>query len=91
MPRTALLQARVDSSTAALVRVHAERAQMSTSEWIAMVLRRELSRSGAADALGGWVVAEHAYPGLRIRIELPRWTKVNGRAEQAGTASPKGW
>jgi hypothetical protein len=51
MPRAALLQTRVDSSTAALVRVHAERARMSTSEWIAMVLRRELSRAGSADAL----------------------------------------
>ncbi len=51
MPRTALLQSRVDSATAAQVRVHADRAHMSTSEWIAGVLRRELSRGGAADAL----------------------------------------
>jgi len=51
MPRTALLQSRVDSATAALVRVHAERAHTTASEWIANVIRRELSRTGAADAL----------------------------------------
>ena len=51
MPRSSLLQSRVDSATATLVRFHAERAQMSTSEWIAVVLRRELSRAGTADAL----------------------------------------
>ncbi|HXO42134.1 MAG TPA: hypothetical protein VN999_11825 [Thermoanaerobaculia bacterium] len=50
MPRTALLQSRVDSVTAQ-VRVHAERAHTTTSEWIASVVRRELARTGAADAL----------------------------------------
>jgi hypothetical protein len=56
MPRTALLQTRVDSATAAQVRVHADRAHTTTSEWIGAVLRREISRAGAADAL-----ALHAY------------------------------
>lgn len=51
MPRTSILQSRVDSTTATLVRLHAERAHTSTSEWIAVVLRRELSRGGTADAL----------------------------------------
>jgi hypothetical protein len=51
MPPRALLQTRVDPGTAALVRYHADRAKTSTSEWIAGVLRREISRAGAADAL----------------------------------------
>jgi hypothetical protein len=51
MPRTALLQSRVDSATAAQVRVQAERAHTTTSEWIASIVRRELARTGAADAL----------------------------------------
>ena len=51
MPRTTLLQTRVDSATAAFVRFHADRSQTSVSEWIAAVLRREVSRTGTADAL----------------------------------------
>ena len=51
MSRQVILRTRVEGSTAALARVHAERAQMTTSEWIANVIRRELSRAGAADAL----------------------------------------
>ena len=51
MPRQTLLQTRVDSATAALVHLQAARAQTSTSGWIAGILRRELSRAGAADAL----------------------------------------
>jgi hypothetical protein len=51
MPRTVILQSRVDGVTAAQVRVHAERARMSASDWIANVLRRELTQTGDADAL----------------------------------------
>ena len=51
MARTALLQTRVDSATAALVRLQAERAHTSTSDWIAAILRRELSRTGDTGAL----------------------------------------
>jgi hypothetical protein len=51
MPRATVLQTRVDSAMAAQVRVRAERAQMSASEWIAAVLKRELSRTDAANAL----------------------------------------
>lgn len=51
MPRSVILQARADTATATRVRVHAERAHMSTSEWITNVLRREIARSGDADAL----------------------------------------
>jgi hypothetical protein len=51
MPREVVLRTRVESTTAALVRVHAERARMSTSKWIADVVRRELASVGAADAL----------------------------------------
>jgi hypothetical protein len=51
MSREVILRTRVEGSTAALARVHAERAQMTTSEWIASIIRREISRAGAADAL----------------------------------------
>ncbi len=52
MPKSqSLLRTRVDPATAARVRLHAERAGQSISEWIAHVLRREVLCSGAADAL----------------------------------------
>jgi hypothetical protein len=51
MPAKTLLQTRVDPATAALVRYHAARANLSASEWIAAVLRRELGQAGTADAL----------------------------------------
>jgi hypothetical protein len=51
--RQSLLQTRVDPSTAARVRLHAERSGQSISEWIAAVLRREVLCAGAADALAG--------------------------------------
>ena len=51
MPRATVLQTRVESAVAAQVRVQAERAQMSASEWIAAVLKRELARADAANAL----------------------------------------
>ncbi|HXO41598.1 MAG TPA: hypothetical protein VN999_09130 [Thermoanaerobaculia bacterium] len=49
--RQSLLQTRVDPATAARVRLHAERSGQSISEWIANLLRREVLRAGAADAL----------------------------------------
>jgi hypothetical protein len=49
--RQSLLQTRVDPATAARVRLHAERAGQTISEWIAHLLRREVLRAGAADAL----------------------------------------
>jgi hypothetical protein len=49
--RQSLLQTRVDPATAARVRLHAERSGQSISEWIAGILRREVLRAGAADAL----------------------------------------
>jgi hypothetical protein len=49
--RQSLLQTRVDPATAARVRLHADRAGLSISEWIANLLRREVLRAGAADAL----------------------------------------
>ena len=51
MPRATVLQTRVESAIAAQVRVQAERAHMSASEWIAAILKRELSRPDAANAL----------------------------------------
>jgi hypothetical protein len=51
MPRATVLQTRVDSAVAAHVRVEAERARMSASEWIGFVLKRELARGDAANAL----------------------------------------
>jgi hypothetical protein len=51
--RQSVLQTRVDPATAARVRLHAERAGQSISEWIANLLRREVLRAGAADALAG--------------------------------------
>jgi hypothetical protein len=51
MPRATVLQTRVDSAIAAQVRVQAERAHMSASQWIAALLRRELSRPDAANGL----------------------------------------
>ncbi len=51
MSRQVILRTRVEGSTAAMARVYAERAQMTTSEWIANVIRREISKAGAADAL----------------------------------------
>jgi hypothetical protein len=49
--RQSLLQCRVDPSTAARVRFQADRAGQTISEWIGHVLRREVQRAGAADAL----------------------------------------
>jgi hypothetical protein len=51
MPRAIVLQTRLDSTTAAYARLEAARCGCSISEWIADVLRRELRRAGAADAL----------------------------------------
>jgi hypothetical protein len=51
--RQSVLQTRVDPATAARVRLHAERCGQSISEWIANLLRREVLRAGAADALAG--------------------------------------
>ncbi|HVT60545.1 MAG TPA: hypothetical protein VHR45_19385 [Thermoanaerobaculia bacterium] len=51
MSRTVILQSRVDGAVAARVRVEAESAGMSVSDWIAQVLRREVLRGGPADAL----------------------------------------
>ncbi|HVT60184.1 MAG TPA: hypothetical protein VHR45_17545 [Thermoanaerobaculia bacterium] len=51
MRRTTLLQTRVDPTTAARVRLEADRCALSVSEWIATALRRELLHAGAADAL----------------------------------------
>jgi hypothetical protein len=49
--RQSLLQTRVDPATAARVRLHADREGLSISEWIGNLLRREVLRAGAADAL----------------------------------------
>jgi hypothetical protein len=46
-----VLRTRVESITAAQVHVQAAQAQMSTSQWIATLVKRELRRGGAADAL----------------------------------------
>jgi hypothetical protein len=51
MPRTVVLQTRIDPASAKLVRTLAQRDQTSTSDWIAGILRRELVRAGDADAL----------------------------------------
>ena len=51
MPRATVLQTRVETAIAAQVRVQAERVHMSASEWIAAILKRELSRPDAANAL----------------------------------------
>jgi hypothetical protein len=51
MNRNVILRARVESQTAIQVRMQAERAHMSTSRWIAAVLRREAAHAGDADAL----------------------------------------
>jgi hypothetical protein len=45
------LQTSVDPATAARVRLHAERAGLSVSEWVADLLRRQVLHAGAADGL----------------------------------------
>ena len=52
MPRPkSHLQTRVDAATATRVRLHAKRAGQSISDWLADLVRREVVRAGAADAL----------------------------------------
>jgi hypothetical protein len=51
MARGVVLRTRVEPITAAWVHVQAAQAQMSTSQWIAALVERELRRAGAADAL----------------------------------------
>jgi hypothetical protein len=51
MPKDVVLRTRVEALTAAQIQLEAARARTSTSQWIANILRRELSRAGAADAL----------------------------------------
>jgi hypothetical protein len=46
-----LLQTHVDAPTATRVRLQAERAGLSVSEWLSLLVRREVLRSGAADGL----------------------------------------
>jgi hypothetical protein len=51
MGKSIVLQTRVDATTAARVRLEAERTGMAMSEWIAEELRRAVVQAGAADAL----------------------------------------
>jgi hypothetical protein len=51
MARTVVLQTCLDPGSAQLVRMLAQRDQVTTSQWLAGVVRRELIRAGDADAL----------------------------------------
>jgi hypothetical protein len=61
------LQTSVDPATAARVRLHAERADLSVSEWIADQLRRDVLRAGAADALAARALETSLTVGYMLR------------------------
>ena len=89
MRRATVLHTRLDATTAAYARLEADRSGSSISKWIASVLRRELHRAGAADALAAKtyevaVVSAHLLHALMIDSLGPEAT---ARALEKATAA----
>jgi hypothetical protein len=103
MPRTIVLHTRLDSTTAAYVRLEADRCGSSFSEWIAAVLRREFHRAGAPDALAAKiyevsVVGVHLLQALMIDSlgpeamarTLEKATETGGRRDRGTAGTGRG-
>jgi hypothetical protein len=82
MPRAIVLHTRLDSTTAAYARLEADRCGCSISEWIADVLRRELRRAGAADAL-----APRAYEAVIAGVHLLHALMIDSLGPEATAAA----
>ena len=65
--RPTSLHVRVDPSTAARVRLHAERSGQSVSQWVADLVRREVLHVGAADALAARTLETSLTVGYMLR------------------------